>query len=197
MLLAPTDGMMYLATAGLLYVLWRLWDDDVPPIERPPPSPLEAPGPPRSRMREALRDRRSACSQSPVVLSPQSAKPPSMPRDSSLASQTDSSFPRMTDRSPPPSPDALTAETESTFTIEGPDGTNTEAVLHTVDAPADRWEGAGRTNLYFDVDAPMELSEGIYRIEHPRLSAFRARIEPVEAGGRRPDQTGYRAVVVE
>lgn len=103
----------------------------------------------------------------------------------------------MTDRSSPPSPDALDAETESTFIIEGPDGTNGEAVLHTVDAPAERREGTGRTNLYFDVPAPSELSEGIYRVEHPRLPAFRARVEPVKAGGRRPDQIGYRAVVLK
>ena len=103
----------------------------------------------------------------------------------------------MTDRPPPPSPDALDAETESTFTIEGAGTATVNAVLHTVDAPAGWREETGHTNLYFDVEAPSELSEGIYRIEHPRLSSFRARIEPVKAGGRRPDKTGYRAVVVE
>ena len=103
----------------------------------------------------------------------------------------------MTDPSSPPAPDDLSAETESTFTIVVPGAPDAEAVLHTVDAPADWREGTGCTNLYFDAPARPELDAGVYRVEHPRLAAFRARIEPVEAGGRNLNQTGYRAVVIE
>lgn len=197
MLIATTDGVMYLAAAGLLYALWRLWDERAPLIGGSPPLSLEAPGPPRPTEREALQRRPSSRPRRSTVQHSLPTVPPSTTRDSSLASRTGSSVQTVTDRSSPPAPDDFTAETESPFTIERPDGTNAKAVLHTVDAPAEWREGTGCTNLYFDVPARLELSEGVYRITHPRLPAFRARIEPVEAGGRRPDQSGYRAVVVE
>jgi hypothetical protein len=95
----------------------------------------------------------------------------------------------------PPSAEALADEEGSPFTIVGGDAGPVMAVLHTVDPPSGPPGGAGRTNLYFHVPAEPSLSEGTYRIRHERLPAFRARVERVEAGGRTPEDAGYRAVV--
>jgi hypothetical protein len=99
--------------------------------------------------------------------------------------------------SPPPSPEAFRDEVETAFTIERSDADDVAAELHTVDPPAEWRDEGGCVNLYFDVPAHRDLRGGTYRVRHPRLDGFRARFERVQAGGREPDRTGYRAVVVE
>jgi len=95
-----------------------------------------------------------------------------------------------------PSPEVFRNETGTCFTIERRNGNTVTAVLHTVDPPAEKGTDDTQMNLYFDVSGPLE-SGGLYRVRHPRLGTFRARFRRVQAGGREPTQTGYRAVPVK
>ncbi len=101
----------------------------------------------------------------------------------------------MPNATPMPAADVLRDATETTFTIKRPGAEDVPALLHTVDPPPE-WEADdARMNLYFDVPARPDLDEAIYRVTHPRLDDFRARLMRVQAGGQEPDRTGYRAVV--
>lgn len=95
------------------------------------------------------------------------------------------------------SPDALNGKKETAFTVHPPNAGTVTAWLHTVDLPAEGRVGTDRATLYFDVPCGGDLHEETCYVCHPRLEPFRARFERVQAGGRYPTRTGYRAVVVE
>lgn len=86
---------------------------------------------------------------------------------------------------------AFADEEGTQFTIEVPEAEDLEALLHTID------HENGHINLYFQIPINRALRNGTYRVQHSRLGGFEARFEQVQAGGREPDQVGYRAVVTE
>jgi len=90
---------------------------------------------------------------------------------------------------------AFVDEENTVFMIEGLGEKDVEALLHTVDPPAEGTQTDGRINLYFQVPVDSALEEGSYRVKHPHLPAFEAWFEQVQAGGATPDQNGYRAVL--